>query len=224
VQVAEGAGEVDVYMNIEKAFYDLTDSISVIRDCVKLFKEGANHFYRPVAVELRMLFCDGKNPLIKKLFPNLLLHRLNGYYRIDELNEQAWNKYKAQLNKNNLYLRGTLHAGSPERIIEKLFDPQKQDLALVEWINQPFFDDEITINEFIRHIADKLVAHSDNKYSAVINKIRSGTINNSEVHENYIVSIGDYVIKLITPLTTDNPYCNYDTPRVKGFYCGKRIK
>jgi hypothetical protein len=117
-------------MNIEKAYYDLTDSLSVLKDCVMYFKSGINHLYLPIAVELRKLICDGNNALIKKLYPQMLFHRLNGYYRIEEIEGKEKISYLDKINKNNFYFRGKIHVGNPERLIKDLFNSQKQDLEL----------------------------------------------------------------------------------------------
>jgi hypothetical protein len=97
-------------------------------------------------------------------------------------------------------------------------------IELGEWLDQPFFNEEITIRKFIRSVTDKLATHSDDEYNEILNKIRHGYINNAEVHEIYIASIGEYIFNLIEPYIRDNPFCEKEKQRIKGYYFGVRKK
>jgi len=172
-----------------KSLHDLEASLSVISANVAAYHAGNAHAYRPVAVEIRKLFCDtvGKsdNSLIKRLLPDFMLRPLAGNQnKIDE--------------HTTLYIPGQISFdGRGGSSLGQLFNENAPSLILDEWLEQKLFDFTTTIRTFIRSVADKEGAHSDPAYNKVLRKTKSVVLANDVLTAQAIMAIGCHVVKTL---------------------------
>ena len=90
-------------------FREAIELFKVIDTCLSCFYNGEYHMYRPLAAQLRILFCDFQrkknNALIGKLFNNLLLPAMQEaqYYEIgspEHLNGPSKHFWANPIDKN----------------------------------------------------------------------------------------------------------------------------
>ncbi|MFN8414344.1 MAG: hypothetical protein U0Z26_18330 [Anaerolineales bacterium] len=172
-----------------KSLHDLDASLAVIETNMKAYHSGVKSAYLPVAVELRKLLCDtqrGKDiSLIKRLFRDLHLHPLLG--RQENIDEQT-----------TLYIPGRIQLnGKGGGGLSELFDESAPSLALETWLQQKLFNKTITIREFIRSVADKEAAHSDENYNSSLSITKPVMIPDDTLAAKTILIIGRYVIKVL---------------------------
>jgi len=172
-----------------KSLHDLDASLSVISTNVAAYHTGNAHAYRPIAVELRKLLCDtiGKtdNSLMKRLLPDFMLRPLAG-------NQNKIDEHTA------LYIPGQISFdGRGGSSLSQFFNENAPSLILDEWLEQKLFDFTTTIRTFIRSVADKEGAHSDQTYNKVLAKTKSVILANDELTAQAILAIGRHVVKTL---------------------------
>jgi hypothetical protein len=59
----------------ERRHGELAECFAVINTCLATYYGGAEHMYRPLAGQLRILLCD-KPPLLSRVFPDLAIGAL----------------------------------------------------------------------------------------------------------------------------------------------------
>lgn len=184
-------------MNIKKALNDLKESVDILESNIGLFHEGNVAAYRVISVQLRLLLCD-RNPLIPRVFQNVKLHPLWG--GITKEQDEEWKRKFGRSIKDGLVFQmpGMVRFdGKGGSKIIKLFDESREPIELTEWLEQDFFNQNITIRGLIKSVADKLSAHSDPNYNDTLNFTRSIKLVNEDIHIKFIIGIGEYVLKLI---------------------------
>lgn len=175
---------------MNKSLLDFHASIAILRVNIDLFHNGRYVVYRTVAVELRKLLCDKKNSLLSRIFVEVKLQQLNS---------------AAMFQKHPELLVGLVHfapgrltfSSSGEPRYELNFAKDKTLLSLEEWVEQPFFNKEITIRELIKSVADKESAHSDLEYNPTLLNGNSFQYGNIESHVLSIIAIGKYVVEFL---------------------------
>jgi len=185
------------YVMNMKSLHDLQACLAVISSNVTAYQSGNIHAYRPVAVELRKLFCDTQkktdNSLINRFFPYFRLHPLLGNQnRIDE--------------HTVLYIPGQMNFnGRVGSSLSQLFNESAPSLLLDEWLQQKLFDFTTTIKDFIRSVADKEGAHSDKSYNTVLRKTKSVVLSDDALTAKAILAMSLYVVKaLAIRMVNDN--------------------
>lgn len=173
---------------MDKALKDLKAALCIIDDSIDLFRQGRKYSYRVIAAELRLILCDTK-PLIYKIFKNSAFHPLRGLLA----NETIPNSQKKGLVLQIPSLISFDGIGN-SRILS-LFDEKRDPISIEEWLDQPLFNEYITIRKLIRSVADKEAVHSDKKYDDILLFTKSVKIIDEDLHEQYIVAIGEYVSK-----------------------------
>ncbi len=166
---------------------DLEASLAVIETNMKAYHSGVKSAYLPVAVELRKLLCDtqrGKDiSLIKRLFPDLYLRPLLG-------KQENVDEYTA------LYIPGQIQFdGQGGSSLSELFNESAPSLSLDEWLQQKLFDATITIREFIRSVADKEAAHSDEDYNSTLSKTKSVIISDDTLAQRPFSLLADMLLR-----------------------------
>jgi len=157
-----------------------------------------------VAAQLRILICDGKNSLLPKIVKNLSFHPLLNY-----ISKEDDDKYKkkfghSSLNGVTLQLPAlTQFDGKGGVRIIQLFDKTRKGLDFQEWLNQPLFSKQVTIENLIRSVSDKESVHSDNDYDDTLRMTKSVKLVNLEIHPPYIIAIGEYLLEGIYVLLKD---------------------
>lgn len=190
---------------------DYQDSVKILRDCVSFCNQGAMHYYRSIAVELRKLLCDAKNSnggLLQELFSNEGFHpiqrSLTDLPRPDSPPETEDSKWIL-----TFALSGEILLSRPG--IVRIFDESKPKIPVSEWLEQPiaFLGPEedagfVTIRNLIKAVADKEGAHADKTLGPVLRLTQPFKINAGRgvvsLHKEYIIGIGEYVLGQLNPL------------------------
>lgn len=175
-------------MNNAKTISDFKETIENMKLNIKLYKEGNLSTYRVVAIQLRVLLCDEK-PLLSRIFKDIKLHPIRG--NLNNLPEELKNKITfmmpARVNFNG--------KGGSE--IVALFAETKTPIDLDDWVKQMLFNKDITIYTFIKSVADKEAAHSDEDYNRALKLTKSVSFPKEDVCRAFIVAIGEYIVKII---------------------------
>lgn len=189
-------------MSTEKSIIDLKASVRILACNIRLFHEGERELYRVIATELRKLLCEGQNSLLVRLFPGLHLEYLDSLFNnqiYDNLKRDTGIDIKARLI---LHLPGKM-IGHHSRVFD-LFKHTGDYLPIDKWLEQPFMDTKITLQDFIKSVADKESVHSDKEYNSTLLKAKSAHIGSEEMHKPYIIAIGEYVLEVIEQLEKDH--------------------
>ena len=153
------------------------ECLQVVDTCLASIYRGENHMYRPMAGQLRILWCDqcrGEDlSLLIKLHNNL---------KINKLRPVNWSDKGSGPLVMTQGPSGTNRIGRmPFEIVKYsnglvvsnfLFDETEEVLDIKNWIEQSinFFPTPVTIKEVVRHIADKGGgAHVDKNASYKLN-------------------------------------------------------
>jgi len=182
-------------MKINKAINDLKHSINILEDNVRLFHNGRISAYRVIAMQLRLLLCD-RYPLIPRVFQTVRLHPLLGYITKEENDE--WKRKFGHSMKEGLVFQmpAMVHFnGKGGSRIEVLFDERKQPIELEEWLDQDLFNQDITIRELIKSVANKEGAHSDPNYNEALKFTKSVKLVDEDIYINFIVATGEYILR-----------------------------
>lgn len=185
-------------MNYRKALDDLKESSEILELNIGLFYDGKTSAYRVIAVQLRLLLCDGNQSLVPRVFKNVRLHPLWG--GISKEQDAEWKNKFGHSFKDGLVFQMPAMVefdGKGGSKVIKLFDERREPIELQEWLDQDLFSKEITIRKLIRSVADKLAAHSDPEYGDTLNYTRTIKLVNEDIHKQFIVAIGEYVLRLI---------------------------
>ena len=185
-----------------KDFEDFRASKNILAANIAMFHAGHGDLYRVVAVELRKLLCDGQSTLVTRIFPALALAPLRGALPPD-LKEAIFGSGFA------LHLSSLIHFDGQggSRIVE-MFDESLPAIPLEDWLAQDIFTSQITLRQLIRSVADKEAAHSDREYNETLKMTRSIRIVDKGVHEQHIVAIGEYLLRVLaTPEPTRGGTC-----------------
>ena len=152
----------------------LKESFLIIESCLKCYYENESHMYKPLAGQLRILFCDSQgrkdNSLLPRVFPQLTLNALEP---ID------WNSKQSssmQLLQNH---EGANQVSSMPFEVKKYKNglaiaeliPAKNEnlLDLSTWVNQylTHHPTSLRVKDVIKHLANKGGgAHVDSNLSA----------------------------------------------------------
>ncbi len=173
----------------KKDIHDFMAARDVLKANIEMFHGGTRELYRVIASELRKLTCDGKSTLLTRMFHDLRLHPVRG----------SLNKMPAHLRENIiLHIPSAMHFdGKGGCKITSLFDQRAEPLAIRDWLDQPLFSKDVTIEKLIRSVADKKSAHSDPKYNETLLFAKSVKLIDEDMHKQHIVAIGEYVLSVM---------------------------
>ena len=170
---------------------DFRASRNILTANIAMFHAGHGDLYRVVALELRKLLCDGQSTLLPRIFPQLALAPLRGALPAELKVQLAGSGFTFHMSS---LIQFDGQGGS--RILE-MFDESLPVMPLEEWLSQELFTNQITIKQLIRSVADKEAAHSDKEYNDTLKMTRSIRISDKGVHEQHVVAIGEYLLKLV---------------------------
>jgi len=185
-------------MSMHKALDDLKHSINILEANIRLFHDGNISSYRVVAVQLRLLLCDGKNSLIPRVFSNVKLHPVWGSMTKEQ--DEEWKRKFGRSFKDGLVFQMPAMVsfdGKGGSRIQKLFDEGREPLGMEEWLDQDLFNERITIRQLIKSVANKESAHSDRDYDDTLRFTKSIKLVDQDIHIKFIVAIGEYILKLL---------------------------
>jgi len=139
---------------------DFKSSIELLKFYLEQFELGNHLVYLPIAVELRKLLCD-RNPLLPKILPEFSLPKL----RLTEMIEtMPW-----ILDSLENFVPGRMDFIDGRVVKFSLsLSSKNEHLKIIDWINQMFFKENITVRELIKSVADRQGAHSDETYNSTL--------------------------------------------------------
>lgn len=157
---------------------DLVRNFKNLKLSLKNFESGEKDVYTMIAVILRTLLAE-KTPLILKAFP---------YLKFAPLKETAY-----KINEHTcLYV-------SHELFSKDIFDlDDNKELELKDWLCQNILNEEITIGELIKSVADKEAAHSDDYYNETLIITNNVCISKDvALHADFIWIVGKYIFNIL---------------------------
>jgi hypothetical protein len=191
------------------------DVFKAVSDCLYLYYKGRPYMFKPIAGQLRILYCDTnrkkENSLLHHLYPELKLLA----FRNDEYSESQNNIRIIAYGMDGYEIPNALkikEAGYS--IIEDkdgiaypdidLAEPPIH-LSLEQWRNQ-IIDDElnVTVKDVIRTIADKGGgAHVDIKSDDKLLLMRRSTPAKIDYQVLFIIALARYTIRLANNLCAE---------------------
>lgn len=166
---------------------DYDASMRLVESNVDRYWAGDRDCYRVVAVQLRILLCDRK-PLLPRVIPDATLHILHW----TELLQGCPSLMEGLTTIMPGELRTDTNGSSR---FELLFGKSGHELSVSEWIKQPFFSLQTTVEEIIKSVADKEGAHSDPRYNTTLSSAKQISYGGTESHCHGIVAIGEYLVR-----------------------------
>lgn len=166
---------------------DLENSFELLAFYIKHYEEGRTNLYLPMAVELRKLLCEkDPAPLITRVIPNFNLYKLN----TTKIFEQTPSLLVGLEN----IMPGRLE--NLENGITNFslgFAKEKELMSIDNWVDQYFFNENITIRELIKSVADKEATHSDKNYNNTLLHCKNWSFNDTNCHILGIYAISKYL-------------------------------
>lgn len=180
-----------------KAKDDFRDSLQLLQDSLDQYYEGKKAHYRTIAVQLWILLCDGDIPLVERVFPDFRLLPLIGTK--SKKNEPTpMDQIREILGPNRLFFPiNIIGNGKSVPKVELLIDKQQDPIELVEWLDQSFLSNRITIRKFLKSVRHKLGAHSDPDYDEILRATKSLRLTGIESLELIIISLGEHILNEI---------------------------
>lgn len=194
----------------KKLVKDALDSFLTIHDCLSLYYQGKQHMFKPIAGQLRILYCDtnrGKdNALLNHIYPDLKLISFQNYELKKEHDDL---KIKVVAYDNNGY-EVTNHGLSIQpgcySITQKSNGLQFADLdlsnpptylSLQEWCDQ-LVDSHynLKVKDIIRSVADKgggsHIDVQDNPELSLMKKTGPAGVG---LHILFVIALARYTVK-----------------------------
>lgn len=201
----------------------LKESFLIIDSCLKCYYENDHHMYKPLAGQLRILFCDFQgrkdNSLLPRVFPQITLNILEPIDWSDKQssslkllqNPDGSNRISSIPLEIKQYKNGLAIAELIPAKNEKLVD-------IPTWVNQylTHYPTSLTVKDIIRNLADKGGgAHVDSNLSAQQRYMNQMTLVGRSFGEMFIIAmsklaqrIGENIfeyegVKIPTELTSE---------------------
>ena len=175
----------------------LKESFLIIDSCLKCYYENDHHMYKPLAGQLRILFCDfqGKkdHSLLPRVFPQITLNILEPIDWSDKQssslkllqNSDSANRISSMPLEIKQYKNGLAIAELVPAKNEKLVD-------IPTWVNQylTHYPTSLTVKDVIRNLADKGGgAHVDSNLSAQQRYMNQMTVVGRSFGEMFIIAM-----------------------------------
>jgi hypothetical protein len=182
---------------------ELFACLRVIDSCLAAYYAGAQHMYRPLAGQLRILLCD-KPALLSRVFPNLKLNALRPIEWVDPNGATVFDGLQLRLATERPPGEEYRLARMPFLVVEfenglQIADLQWQPsgplLPLEEWMDQrlTLFPSELSLREMVRSVADKGGgAHVDDDINEALRAMQSTAPAQVGVHVLFTVAIGRF--------------------------------
>lgn len=170
---------------IDRQHMDAT--LEALARSVRAHYAGSIHSYRSTAASLRALLCDynrGKDvSLLPRCYRNPQLPAIRG----------------EMTTETTLYIPARMaFDGRGGCVVSGLFEPNPGNLPIVIWLQQPIMDPNTTIKEFIRSVADKEGAHTDEDRGKTLEKSHSVMLGSRHtLTSQFVVAIADIVVDYI---------------------------
>ncbi|MBM2834500.1 MAG: hypothetical protein HW406_1661 [Candidatus Brocadiaceae bacterium] len=189
---------------------DALDSFLIILDCLLLYDQKKQHMFKPIAGQLRILYCDrnsGKdNSLLSLIYPDLKLMAFQKHEFKKEHDDLKIKVVAYDNNGHNVTNHGFLIQPACFIITQKSNGHQSANfdlssppmyLSLQEWCDQLVCSDcNLTVKGIIRSVADKgggsHVDVQDNPELSLMKKTGPAGVG---LHILFVIALARYTIK-----------------------------
>jgi hypothetical protein len=186
---------------------EMAECFAVVETCLACYYGGAKHMYRPLAGQLRILFCD-KRPLLGRVFPDL---------KIPAVRKIEWSvPDQATLFGGTNVLLTVQHPPGQEFRLARMpfliteyenglqsadleFDQDGQLLPLDDWLNQlvTVYPSDLSLREVMRSVADKGGgAHVDDTANKALHDMSVTGPAGVGVHVLFSIALGRFAQKI----------------------------
>jgi hypothetical protein len=191
----------------ERRHGELAECFAVIDTCLATYYGGAEHMYRPLAGQLRILLCD-KPPLLSRVFPDLAIGALRPIEWLEPDQAVLFDDNPARLGIQHPPDQEFRLARMPFlitsydnglQVADLEIDHGAQRLVLDEWMNQQItlYPAELSVRDTIRSIADKGGgAHVDDTVNPALHHMYRTGPAGVGVHVLFSVAVGRLAQKI----------------------------
>lgn len=175
---------------------DLRDCLFLIERDIEDYHRGFRIAYKTLAGQLRILLCDihrgNNNALLLKIFPSIKLHPIVGSVPDEHV---------------TLRIPGAQYYNGTGKVrMMNIFDRRQKPLDLNDWLQQPLFNQQITIIEYLRSLADKDGgAHLDTTMNSTLALASSVFMGMENMKAVFIVAIAEYILSVLKPIVNEIP-------------------
>jgi hypothetical protein len=166
-------------------------AIDILESLLHKYQRGNKENFNQIAIQLRILLCDGRNgsnhSLLPKLFPEARLHPLFW--------TQFYKQYQQLSAPARCFMPGELKLDECGEVsFSLLLDITGERLTIEDWVEQPFIDPDITIEKFINLMADYDPDRQDRE--EIINRIKSKSLllEHPECFRKLTAAIAEYIL------------------------------
>lgn len=189
---------------------ELTETFKAINTCLGCYYHGDTHMYRPLAGQLRILFCDtnfGKDhALLERVYNNFSVSPLKKTYWIrlrDSKKDSEVRKFYRLTNETEMrvgYMPFVIiQYTNGLEVADLKFADAKKTMLLNEWCDQSVtvYPINISIRQIIRSVADKGGgSHVDDNENPELQLLRVFSPTQIGAEALFIVALGRFAQKL----------------------------
>ncbi len=186
---------------------ELAECFAIVDTCLSSYYGGAKHMYRPLAGQLRILFCD-KRPLLSRVFPDLKFGALRPIEWLEPPKATLFDGAQARLAVQHPPDQEFRLARMPFlitafknglQVADLEVDPEGQMLPLDKWMDQSVtvYPSDLSIREMVRSVADKGGgAHVDDTVNEALRDMHVTGPSGMGVHVLFSVAVGRFAQNL----------------------------
>lgn len=180
---------------------EIAECFAVIDTCLACYYTGAQHMYRPMAAQLRILFCDSP-PLLSRVFPTFELAAVRPIVWLEPGEFQPFDAYEARIEISHPPDQQFRLARMPFvitkysnglQVADLEFEGGGQLLKINDWMQQriTIHPADVSIREVIRSVADKGGgAHVDDEVNEALKRMMGTGPAGIGVHVLFTVALG----------------------------------
>lgn len=195
--------------DIKELAKDALDSFNVIKDSLSLYYDGKQHMFKPIAGQLRILYCDthrGKdNSLLNYIYPDLKLVAFQNYEFKKEHEDLKIKIAAYDANGNEHTEHGLMIKPACYSVTKKSNGLQLADLdlsnpptylLLEDWCEQVVDSDyNLKVKDIIRSVADKGGgAHVDIEDGHELSQMKKNGPAGLGMHVLFIIALARYTM------------------------------
>lgn len=194
--------------DVKKLVNDALESFIIIKDLLALYYQGKQLMFKPIAGQLRILYCDTnnskENSLLHHIYPDLMLIAFREYEfkkELDGLKIVVHGKNGNEVNGHDRMCRPQCFCITQKsnglQIADIDLSCPPNHLPLKEWCNQvvdSYYN--LTVKDIIRSVADKGGgSHIDLQDNRELSLMKGAGPAGVGLHTLFIIALARYTIK-----------------------------
>lgn len=192
------------------------ESFKTINDCLSLYYKGKQHMFKPIAGQLRILYCDRNkdkdNSLLHHIYPDLKLIAIHKYEFTKEMQGNkviVHDKNGNEISDHGIVIRPECYIITEQRdglqIADLDLSKSPRYLSLQDWCNQLVdMHHNLSVQEIIRSVADKGGgAHLDIKDNQALSTMKRGGPAKVGLHILFIIALARFTMKIARQFATE---------------------